>query len=63
MFAPSRRRRVTGRGITSLADVPIDRFAKVLHLCRYPERCCTICGGDRVRCRHQTCRPSQQTAT
>ena len=31
-----------GRGITSLADVPIDPHIKVLHLCRYPEKCCTV---------------------
>jgi hypothetical protein len=23
--------------------VPTDRFAKVLHLCRYPDRCCKVC--------------------
>jgi hypothetical protein len=44
MFAvPSRRVRVTGRGITSLADVPTDRFAKVLHLCRCPDKWVARC--------------------
>src|SRR6185437_14391541 len=40
---PGRRRRRPGQGIRSLADVPTDRFAKVLHLCRYPDRCCKVC--------------------
>jgi hypothetical protein len=25
---------------------------KVLHLCRYPEKCCTVCDRHRERCRH-----------
>jgi hypothetical protein len=43
---------VSGRGIASLADVQMDRFAKVLHLCRYPDRCCAVCGRHRHRCHH-----------
>ena len=42
-----RHRLRPGRGITSLADVPADPHSKVLHLCRYPEKCCTVC--DRHR--------------
>jgi len=48
---PGRRRRRPGQGIRSLADVPTDRFAKVLHLCRYPDKCCKVCGRYRARCR------------
>jgi len=52
MFAVSGRRgRGPDRGITSLADVPTDRFAKVLDLCRYPDKCCKVCGRYRARCR------------
>ena len=47
-----RRTAVPGRGITTLAEVPSDPFAKVLHLCRYPEKCCTICDRHRHRCWH-----------
>ncbi len=48
------RASVPGRGITSLAEVPRDPHIKVLHLCRYPERCCTVCDRHRERCRHPT---------
>ena len=58
MFAPSRRRRGPGRGISSLTDVPTDPCVKVLHLCRYPDRCCTVCGRHRQRCRHQPRNPA-----
>ena len=37
------RRSVPGRGISSIAEVPRDPSSKVLHLCRYPDKCCTIC--------------------
>ena len=49
-----RRRRwsVPGRGIATLADVPRDPFSKVLHLCRYPEKCCAVCDRHRERCWH-----------
>lgn len=46
------RRPVPGRGITTLADVPRDPHAKVLHLCRYPEKCCPVCDRHRERCWH-----------
>jgi len=48
-----------GRGITSLADVPADPHSKVLHLCRYPEKCCTVCDRHRERCRHRSGRSSR----
>lgn len=47
-----RRSAVPGRGITTLADVPRDPHSKVLHLCRYPEKCCTVCDRHRQRCWH-----------
>lgn len=47
-----RRRRPPGPGIKSLAEVPSDPYAKVLHLCRYPEKCCTVCDRHRGRCWH-----------
>ena len=47
-----------GRGISSLADVPADPHSKVLHLCRYPEKCCTVCDRHRSRCWHSAGRPS-----
>jgi len=47
-----RRTTVRGRGITTLADVPSERHSKVLHLCRYPEKCCTVCDRHRRRCWH-----------
>ena len=53
-----RRAPVPGRGITSFAEVPRDRHVKVLHLCRYPEKCCTVCDRHRERCWHPTGRPS-----
>jgi hypothetical protein len=53
-----RRNLVPGRGITSLADVPADPHSKVLHLCRYPEECCTVCDRHRSQCRHPAGRPS-----
>ena len=46
------RTSVPRRGITSLAEVPRDPHIKVLHLCRYPEKCCTVCDRHRERCRH-----------
>jgi len=46
------------RGITSLAEVPADPHSKVLHLCRYPEKCCTVCDRHRERCRHRAGRLS-----
>jgi hypothetical protein len=56
-----RRRRslAPGRGISSLAEVPADPQSKVLHLCRYPEKCCTVCDRHRQRCRHPAGRPSR----
>ena len=45
-----RRSAVPARGITTLADVPRDPHSKVLHLCRYPEKCCTVCDRHRQRC-------------
>jgi len=54
-----RRSSVPGRGIASLADVPQDPHSKVLHLCRYPDKCCTICHRHRERCRHPAGRPSR----
>lgn len=45
-----RRTAGPGRGIATLADVPVDPHSKVLHLCRYPEKCCKICDRHRKRC-------------
>ena len=62
MPIPTLRRRrglPPGRGITNLADVPADPHSKVLHLCRYPEKCCTVCGRHRQRCRHPVGHPSR----
>jgi hypothetical protein len=67
MPIPTLRRRrslAPGRGISSLADVPADPHSKVLHskvlhLCRYPEKCCTVCDRHRQRCRHPARRPSR----
>ena len=36
----------------TLADVPRDPYSKVLHLCRYPEKCCAVCDRHRERCWH-----------
>jgi hypothetical protein len=56
MLIPVRRRRTFGRGITTLADVPADRPSKVLHLCRFPERCCSVCGRHKGGCWHERIR-------
>lgn len=55
-----RRHRISvpGPGITGLADVPRDPHIKVLHLCRYPEKCCAICDRHRERCWHPAGHPS-----
>src|SRR5664279_817927 len=45
-------------GITSIAEVPENPHSKVLHLCRYPEKCCTICDRHRERCWHRAGRRS-----
>jgi hypothetical protein len=52
------RRSVPGRGITSIADVPEDPHSRVLHLCSYPDKCCTICDRHRDRCWHRAGRRS-----
>ncbi|HEY5114528.1 MAG TPA: hypothetical protein VIJ00_03280 [Nakamurella sp.] len=52
------RRSVPGRGISSIAEVPRDPSSKVLHLCRYPDKCCTICDRHRERCWHRVGRRS-----
>ena len=49
---------VSERGITGHADIPPDPQNRVLHLCRYPEKCCTICDRHRERCWHPTGRQS-----
>ena len=49
---------VPERGITGLAGGPLDRQSRVLHLCRYPRACCTICDRHRQHCRHPTGRQS-----
>lgn len=55
MAIPFRRRR-PGNEPPLAAD---DRFrsmaqtnGRVLHLCRYPEKCCTTCDRHRERCAH-----------
>ena len=52
------RSSVPERGITGCGDVPPDPQSRVLHLCRYPEKCCTICDLHRERCWHPTGRQS-----
>ena len=52
MLIPARRRRAFGRGIVTMADVPTERPFKVLHLCRFPEKCCAVCGRHKDRCWH-----------
>lgn len=47
-----RKRRLPSRGITTLADVPVDRSFKVLHLCRFPEKCCSVCQRHKSSCWH-----------
>lgn len=48
----ARKRPLRNWGILSMADVPPDRGSKVLHLCRFPERCCTVCERHKDRCHH-----------
>ena len=52
----TRRRQLPGRGITTLADVPAERPFKVLHLCRFPEKCCSVCQGHKSSCWHDRVR-------
>jgi len=47
------RRHLRSLGIASMAEVPPDRGSKVLHLCRFPARCCTVCERHKDRCRHE----------
>ena len=55
MLIPARRR-LPGRGIRTMADVPAERPFKVLHLCRFPEKCCAVCGRHKDRCWHERMR-------
>jgi hypothetical protein len=45
-------------GITNGPDVPLDPQSNVVHLCRYPNRCCTVCDRHREPCGHPTGRRS-----
>jgi hypothetical protein len=49
---PTRRRRVPGRGITALTEVHPVRSFKTLHLCRFPAKCCSVCGRHKDGCWH-----------
>ena len=60
MVVPFRRRRSTDITPTDITPTDVvDRTAakaarpgRVLHLCRFPEKCCTTCDRHRDRCAH-----------
>lgn len=51
-LALTRRHQVPGRGIMTMDEVPNDRALKVVHLCRYPYKCCAVCERHRSGCWH-----------
>lgn len=55
MAIPSFRRRpvaTPAAGSTNQVSPMSETRGAVLHLCRFPERCCTTCDRHRDRCSH-----------
>lgn len=59
MIIPSRRRRTDPSGPhTERVHSTFGTRGSVLHLCRYPEKCCSTCDRHRERCSHPIGRAS-----